>query len=122
MTTTGCVAERTHSASRGPADVRPQVNQANERYQQLRNSARSEGDAMARCFDASHKAYSSGDGARAKQLSNEGNEHKRRMHELNEQAADWIFKANNEDSGPNEVGACCAAAHAARHSRAPCPR
>ncbi|PWN42818.1 DUF1771-domain-containing protein [Ceraceosorus guamensis] len=80
-----------------------QVNQANERYQQLRNQARSEGDQMAKCFDASHKAYSSGDGARAKELSNEGKMHKERMEQLNQEASDWIYKANNEDSGPDEV-------------------
>ncbi|PWN34991.1 DUF1771-domain-containing protein [Meira miltonrushii] len=94
-----------------PAGVKPhhgryndnEINSKNERYMQLRNQARSEGDKMARCFDDSHKAYSNGDGGRAKQLSNEGHEHKRKMEQLNGEAADWIYHANNEDSGPNEV-------------------
>jgi len=46
---------------------------------------------MARCFQESKEAYSRGDGARAKQLSNEGKEHKRQMEELNEQASAWIY-------------------------------
>jgi DNA-nicking Smr family endonuclease len=80
-----------------------EVNQKNEHYKQLRSQAHSEGDRMAKCFDDSHKAYSSGDGGRAKQLSNEGHEHQRKMAQFNQEAADWIFHANNEDSGPNEV-------------------
>lgn len=80
-----------------------EINQKNEHYKQLRAQAHSEGDKMAKCFDESHKVYAQGDGGRAKQLSNEGHEHQRRMEQLNQEAADWIFKANNEDSGPNEV-------------------
>ncbi len=79
-------------------------NQKNERYRQLRADAHREGDLMAKCFDDSHRAYSAGDGNRAKQLSNEGHNHKMRMESLNKEAADWIFHANNLDSAPNEVG------------------
>ncbi|KAN0065896.1 hypothetical protein ACQY0O_001029 [Thecaphora frezii] len=75
-----------------------QVNQHDAHYLDLRNRARSEGDAMARCFDQAHAAHSSGDGARAKQLSNEGHQHKAQMERLDKEAADWIFMANNEDS------------------------
>lgn len=80
-----------------------QVNQHDAQYMNLRNQARSEGDQMARCFDQSHKAYAQGDGGRAKQLSNEGHEHKLNMERLNKQAADWIFMANNEDSPQGTV-------------------
>jgi len=58
---------------------------------------------MARCFEESHEAYSRKDGARAKELSNEGKEHKRKMEELNAQASEWIFAKNNEDSAPDEI-------------------
>lgn len=58
---------------------------------------------MAKCFDQSHSAYSHGDGGKAKQLSNDGHQHKTRMEQLNKEASDWIFQANNEDSGPDEV-------------------
>jgi len=58
---------------------------------------------MARCFEESHEAYSRRDGARAKELSNQGKEHKLRMEELNSQASEWIFTKNNEDSGPGEI-------------------
>jgi DNA-nicking Smr family endonuclease len=80
-----------------------EVNQKNEQYKQLRASAHREGDLMAKSFDESHKAYAQGDGGRAKQLSNQGHEHKQKMEQFNQQAADWIFHANNEDSAPNEV-------------------
>lgn len=58
---------------------------------------------MSKCFQEGHEAYARGDGALAKQMSNEGKEHKRKMESLNKQAADWIFHANNQDSGPNEI-------------------
>ena len=47
-------------------------NQQNPYYRGLRDKANVAGDAMARCFRESREAYQSGDGARAKQLSNEG--------------------------------------------------
>lgn len=58
---------------------------------------------MGRCFEDSKRAYEGGDGARAKQLSEEGKRHKAEMENLNRQASDWIYHANNTDSGPNEV-------------------
>lgn len=57
----------------------------------LRAQANQEGDAMARCFQQSHEAYARGDGAAAKQLSNQGHEHQHKMESLNKQASDWIF-------------------------------
>jgi len=58
---------------------------------------------MGRCFDESKRAYEAGDGARAKQLSNEGKAHKAEMESLHAQAAQWIFVENNTDSQPGEV-------------------
>lgn len=52
---------------------------------------------MARCFQQSHEAYSSGDGAGAKQLSNEGKEHQRKMESINKQASDWIFLSASQN-------------------------
>ncbi|CAE6479872.1 unnamed protein product [Rhizoctonia solani] len=77
--------------------------QANSHYQQLRSRAREEGDAMARAFDASQEAYKSGDGAKAKELSNEGKRHKVEMERLNKEASDWIFQQVNLDSAPDEL-------------------
>ncbi|CAE6521806.1 unnamed protein product [Rhizoctonia solani] len=77
--------------------------QANPHYQQLRSQAREEGDAMARAFDASQEAYQSGDGAKAKELSNEGKRHKAEMERLNKEASDWIFQQVNLDSAPDEL-------------------
>lgn len=95
-----------HAATQGPHykySQDDQVNQHDRHYLELRNQARSEGDQMARCFDQSHNAYAQGDGARAKQLSNEGHSHKANMERLNKEAADWIFRANNEDSPQGTV-------------------
>lgn len=47
---------------------------------------------MARCFEESHQAYEGGDGARAKELSNEGKRHKAEMERLNDEASAWIFR------------------------------
>ena len=47
---------------------------------------------MAQSFDASHKAYESGDGAGAKHLSEEGKRHKAEMERLNQEASDWIYR------------------------------
>jgi Domain of unknown function (DUF1771) len=47
---------------------------------------------MARAFELSHGAYADGDGARAKELSNEGKEHQREMERLNREASEWIFR------------------------------
>jgi DNA-nicking Smr family endonuclease len=43
----------------------------------------------------SKEAYSSGDGAGAKQLSEEGKAHGRKMEEYNKQASEFIFRENN---------------------------
>jgi len=42
---------------------------------------------MARAFELSHGAYADGDGARAKELSNEGKAHQREMERLNAKQA-----------------------------------
>lgn len=58
---------------------------------------------MARAFQESHEAYARGDGAGAKELSNQGKDHQRKMEQLNKQASDWIFVENNKDSNPGEI-------------------
>ncbi|KAG6856103.1 hypothetical protein H0H87_007439, partial [Tephrocybe sp. NHM501043] len=80
-----------------------QINQSNDFYVNLRSRANEEGDAMAKCFEQSHQAYTRGDGAEAKALSNRGKGHQRQMELFNKQAADWIFVENNKDSKPGEI-------------------
>jgi len=94
-------SQRPHG--RPPHVDQNQINQTNEHYTSLRARANKEGDAMARAFDESRVAYESKNGARAKELSNEGKAHKHEMERLNEEASRWIFKENNLDSGPNEI-------------------
>ncbi|KAK7685326.1 hypothetical protein QCA50_011690 [Cerrena zonata] len=92
---------RKHSP--GPRIDPNQVNQHNPHYTSLRARANEEGDKMASCFEQSHEAYQRGDGAAAKELSNEGKAHQREMERLNKEASDWIFIENNKDSNPGEV-------------------
>ncbi len=68
------------------------MNQHNEHYVGLRARANAAGDEMARNFDEAHKAYESGDGARAKELSNAGKAAQQELERLNEEAAAWIFR------------------------------
>ncbi|PPQ68208.1 hypothetical protein CVT25_015040 [Psilocybe cyanescens] len=68
-----------------------QINQHNEHYLSLRSQANEHGDLMAKSFKESHEAYSRGDGALAKELSNQGKDHQRKMEQLNRQASDFIF-------------------------------
>ncbi|KAF8161050.1 hypothetical protein B0H34DRAFT_795892 [Crassisporium funariophilum] len=80
-----------------------QINQSNDHYVGLRARANEHGDQMAKCFEQSHEAFARKDGALAKELSNQGKEHQRKMGDLNKQASDWIFIENNKDSKPGEV-------------------
>ncbi|KAJ3493797.1 hypothetical protein NLG97_g4503 [Lecanicillium saksenae] len=64
-------------------------------YDRLRDLARSEAEKRNACYDKSRQAYNSGDGARAKELSNEGKSHDAKMDDYNRQASDYIFRANN---------------------------
>ena len=69
----------------------------------MRARANAAGDKMAASFAASHEAYQRGDGAGAKELSNEGKAAKAEMEELNEKAAEWIFRGTS-------FAVCCARA------------
>ncbi|KAJ7901739.1 hypothetical protein B0H14DRAFT_2668254 [Mycena olivaceomarginata] len=94
-----------HRPAQGPRHYSDanQINQHNEHYMRMRADANAEGDKMAKCFAESHEAYSRGDGAGAKQLSNEGKEHQAKMNALNKQASDWIFIGQCTDSHPGEI-------------------
>ncbi|KAI5459899.1 hypothetical protein BGZ63DRAFT_388938 [Mariannaea sp. PMI_226] len=77
-------------------------------YDRLRDLARAEANKRNHCFDRSREAYNSGDGAEAKQLSNEGKSHAAKMDNYNRQASDFIFRANN---APGKVEADCIDLH-----------
>jgi hypothetical protein len=68
------------------------VNSTTPYYKDLRARANQAGDAMGRCFSESKEAYQSGDGARAKELSNEGKKHQAEMESFNHQASEWIYR------------------------------
>ncbi|KAG8912062.1 hypothetical protein FRC01_005314, partial [Tulasnella sp. 417] len=95
------------TSSRSPAlPVLPAPQEAPQEelvYVTLRAQANAEGDAMSKCFRESQEAYRSGDGARAKELSNQGKLHKAEMEELNKKAAEWIFLVRNLDRPPHVI-------------------
>ncbi|KAF3770439.1 DUF1771-domain-containing protein [Cryphonectria parasitica EP155] len=68
---------------------------AEREYDRLRDLARAEASKRSACFDQAHDAYERGDGAGAKQLSNEGKEHAAKMEQYNKQASEYIFRENN---------------------------
>ncbi|EEP79558.1 conserved hypothetical protein [Uncinocarpus reesii 1704] len=68
---------------------------AEAEYDRLRDLARQEATKRGSCFERSQQAYAAGDGAGAKQLSEQGKEHGRRMEEYNRQASQFIFRENN---------------------------
>ncbi|KAL6853129.1 hypothetical protein J3F83DRAFT_558558 [Trichoderma novae-zelandiae] len=64
-------------------------------YDRLRALARAEANKRGDCFERSRRAYEDGDGARAKELSNEGKAHDAKVREYNRQASEYIFRENN---------------------------
>ncbi|KAJ5359596.1 uncharacterized protein N7496_012009 [Penicillium cataractarum] len=72
-----------------------QSSDAEQEYDRLRDLARQEASKRGDCFSRSKEAYSNGDGARAKQLSEQGKAHGRKMEEYNKQASEFIFRENN---------------------------
>ncbi|KAJ5493848.1 hypothetical protein N7463_009935 [Penicillium fimorum] len=70
---------------------------AEAEYDRLRDLARQEASKRGQCFGRSKEAYSNGDGAGAKQLSEEGKAHGRKMEEYNKQASEFIFRENNAE-------------------------
>ncbi|KAI5292620.1 hypothetical protein KEM52_006197 [Ascosphaera acerosa] len=78
-----------HGSSHGDDD------EVEAEYDRLRGLAREEAEKRGDCFQRSQEAYNAGDGAAAKELSNEGKEHGAQMAEYNRQASEYIFRANN---------------------------
>ncbi|KAJ5618899.1 smr family protein [Penicillium lagena] len=72
-----------------------QSSDAEAEYDRLRGLARQEASKRNACFQRSQEAYSSGDGAGAKHLSEEGKAHGHKMDEYNKQASEFIFRENN---------------------------
>lgn len=58
---------------------------------------------MGQCFQRSREAYQSGNGALAKELSDQGKAHQKEMARLHWEAGEWIFNENNKHRIPGEV-------------------
>ncbi|KAK0472439.1 hypothetical protein IW261DRAFT_1424269 [Armillaria novae-zelandiae] len=80
-----------------------QADRSDEYYNGLRARANKEGNEMARCFSESHEAYDRKDHAAAKDLANQGKDHKQRMEQLHKEASNWIYLENNRGKQPGEI-------------------
>ena len=80
----------------------------------MRALGRKEVEAKQQCFDGAHKAYEDGDGALAHrihtfvssltvELSEKGKVHDGQAKTYNQQAADFVFRANNSRAAPDEI-------------------
>ncbi|GAW22353.1 hypothetical protein ANO14919_118900 [Xylariales sp. No.14919] len=81
-------------------EVPPQIE---ENYEALRKKAWLEVDQRKSCMQRAHEAYERGDGAAAKELSNEGKWHAAEADRLFNEASTSIFKANNPDSTASTI-------------------
>ncbi|KAI2612404.1 Smr domain protein [Hypoxylon fragiforme] len=81
----------------GAFNHRPSLD-AEAEYDRLRDLARAEAEKRNNCFERSKQAYERGNGAEAKELSNEGKAHAAKMAEYNQQASEYIFRENNATS------------------------
>lgn len=72
-------------------------------YKKLRDLAEKEYDRRKELADKSQSAYKSGDGASAKQFSEQAKQHEAKAEDYNRQAAEFVFRANNADSREDEI-------------------
>ncbi|KAI0686849.1 hypothetical protein BC835DRAFT_1420114 [Cytidiella melzeri] len=87
----------------GPRINQNQVNQENPHYLALRKRADAVADEMHKLSRESQEAFQSGNGALAKDLSNQSKAQRAELDRLNKEAHEWLFNENNKDSAPNEV-------------------
>ncbi|KAG0091863.1 hypothetical protein BGZ92_011526 [Podila epicladia] len=71
-----------------------------EHYRQL---AIKNANLRGQCFEQSRAAYQAGNGAKAKELSNQGKEYGKEMDRYNKIARDMIFNANNSHRPRHEL-------------------
>jgi len=74
-----------------------------QEYRRLRALGRKEADARSQCYDGAHKAYEEGNGALAHQLSEKGKLHDQAAKTYNQQAAEFVFRANNSRCAGDEI-------------------
>ncbi|CAI2192464.1 8004_t:CDS:2 [Funneliformis geosporum] len=72
-------------------------------YQRYRKLAGDEAKLRNDCFSQSQSAFTSRQGLKAKELSQKGKEHGKKMEQYNSKAAEVIFNENNKNRPPNEL-------------------
>ncbi|KAF7728200.1 hypothetical protein EC973_006594 [Apophysomyces ossiformis] len=72
-------------------------------YSRLRALAHEEAEKRNHCYERSQAAYHNGDGAAAKELSNQGHHHDDQMKRYNKQAAELVFAQKNQNRPPTEI-------------------
>ncbi|KAI8096006.1 hypothetical protein BDF21DRAFT_407241 [Thamnidium elegans] len=74
-----------------------------DEYASLRRQAGEEAQKRNACYAESQEAYNSGNGARAKELSNQGHYHDNLMKQLNQRACNHIYAVKNQGRPRNEI-------------------
>lgn len=72
-------------------------------YERLRSIAQHEANLRGQCFEASKRAYEEGNGQLAHEKSEEGKRHGLNMEKANQDAAAYVFRANNASSREGEI-------------------
>lgn len=72
-------------------------------YERLRGIAQKEANLRGQCFEASKRAYEQGDGELAHDKSEEGKRHGANMEKANQDAATYVFRANNASCKEDEI-------------------
>ncbi|ODV92729.1 hypothetical protein CANCADRAFT_18133, partial [Tortispora caseinolytica NRRL Y-17796] len=73
------------------------------KYKKLRDAANAEYEQKKLFSEKSQAAYRADDHVAAKEYSQKAAEHEQKMNEYNRQAAEFVFRANNADSDPDEI-------------------
>ncbi|ORZ15974.1 hypothetical protein BCR42DRAFT_416235 [Absidia repens] len=92
-----------HSEHIGPTYHQVQEEHDDPEYSELRAAAHEEAEKRNACYQRSQEAYHSGDGALAKEESNQGHHHDELMKQYNKQAADLVYAQKNENRPPTEI-------------------
>jgi len=72
-------------------------------FKELEKKIQEESKLMSECFDNSKKAFDEGNGALAKQLSEEGKQHQEQMKKYQKESADTMFETLNKEKGELEI-------------------
>ncbi|KAI8344431.1 hypothetical protein BC941DRAFT_387036 [Chlamydoabsidia padenii] len=95
--------QQEHHENYGQAYHHVQQEHDDPEYSQLRAMAHEEAEKRNACYQRSQEAYHNGDGALAKEISNEGHRHDDLMKQYNKKAANLVYAQKNDHRPPTEI-------------------